>query len=80
MLKPKSSTYYKTCGDLKPCPFCGREVIWSHFAYSGLRRYRIVIECLPCQLQMDLRDLSAPLVSAEDIAIKEWNKRKEDEQ
>ncbi len=51
-LTPKTHNYDTTSDLLKPCPFCGNPVHWFHTGNSNTRKYKVVIECLFCNVKM----------------------------
>lgn len=74
-LTPKTKNYYTTDDLLKPCPFCGKKVIWCHKGNSNTRNYKVVIECLSCNVKMEIGGLRTPLVSLEERIANQWNNR-----
>lgn len=72
---PKTQNYNTTSDLLKPCPFCGNNVIWYHAGNSNTRRYRVIIECLPCNIKMEIAGLRTPLASLEENILNKWNQR-----
>ena len=76
-LTPKTHNYDTTSELLKPCPFCGNPVHWHHTGNSNTRKYKVVIECLVCNVKMEMGGLRTPLVSLEERILNLWNNRKE---
>lgn len=74
-LHPKTQNYSKTDDCLKHCPFCGNPVIWYHTGNSNTRKYKVIIECLPCNVKMVIGGLRTPLVTLEETILKKWNNR-----
>lgn len=72
---PKTQNYSKTSELLKPCPFCGNNVIWYHKGNSNTRKYKVIVECLPCCVKMEISGYRTPLVSIEERILKIWNNR-----
>lgn len=76
VLIPRTCNYSKTSEELKPCPFCANPVIWYHTGNSNTCKYKVIIECLPCNVKMQIGGLRTPLVSLEEIIMNKWNNRK----
>lgn len=74
-LTPKTQNYDTTSDLLKPCPFCGNPVHWFHTGNSNTKKYKVVIECLVCNVKMEMGGLRTPLVSLEENILNLWNKR-----
>lgn len=76
VLVPKTHNYSTESELLKPCPFCRNPVIWRHTGNSNTRKYKVIIECLPCNVKMQIGGLRTPLVSLEEKIMDKWNDRK----
>lgn len=70
--------YDTTSELLKPCPFCGGQVVWYHTGNTSIRNYKVRIECLPCNVKMEIAGRMLPFL--EKKIIEKWNNRMEEQQ
>ena len=67
--------------ELKPCPFCGADMMYIHFAtLKFLNPLRKVICCNRCGAMMsaDLREIDEPSeIALQDYILDKWNRRAE---
>ena len=64
--------------ELKPCPFCGAEMMYIHFAHlKYLNPLRMVMSCrCGAMMTADMRDIDEQTeIALEDYIIEKWNSR-----
>lgn len=69
--------YDTTSKMLKPCPFCGGQVVWHHTGNANTHNYKVIIECMSCNIKMQIAGKIKPLEWLEKKIIEKWNKRME---
>lgn len=64
--------------DLKPCPFCGKDIIIVHSVEREDRpkcRWHTIVYCLFCFGQASTHGFHWTKKESEEVAIKAWNRR-----
>lgn len=73
----KIHNYATQPDELKPCPFCGQKPLWYYSKTSN--GYRITIECLHCNIKMQVATFRNPLEWGVNVIKTKWNNRTSNE-